>query len=537
MSDAQRNRRDPAPARDALPWWLGAAVPSGVVALAAAPLIAAGSMAGRGAFDQINYHEPMIRRFAESWPSLDFSDYLSATTPAYHVALAWVAHVWPGSAESAPGWAMRAVGLMFAVLAAGLLGGMVAKRAGAAVGASCGLLLGLGVYAFASAAWLLPDNAGWAAVLCVLAICLRERAGPGWLIAAGAGVVAVVVIRQSHLWTAGVVWAAGWLWAARWDGWGRARSGRSSGGRSEPWEDVLPLLSLWPRGLLGIGVGVAATVPALGVMGWFSALWDGFVPPIYQGYMQGGNAAVVPLVFLQLAIFGAFFLGFWVPALVDAWREADGGRRRALALAFAGAVVVGLVIAVVPATNWDKDAGRWSGYWNLTRVLPDLAGRTNAAFLVACPAGAVALLGLLRAADARSRWVLLGALVAATAALAANQNAWQRYTEPMLVIVVSLLAASAAGVRTGAWKLERAARVAGPAAMAALFAGLTAVTLARSPDAVLLDTHPRVPTPLRTLWPESWQASPPEAWAGWDREGAVSGTGDAEASPAGDPEP
>jgi len=45
-------------------------------------------MRGRGAFDQLNYHEQVIRRFVEQWPAPDLSDYLSATTPGYHLALA-----------------------------------------------------------------------------------------------------------------------------------------------------------------------------------------------------------------------------------------------------------------------------------------------------------------------------------------------------------------------------------------------------------------------------------------------------------------
>lgn len=492
---------------------LAAVVPVVALAAAAAPVILSGSMRGRGAFDQLNYHEPMIRRFAEAWPAVDVSDYLSATTPLYHIVLAGFAAVLPGPAEEASGIAMRLVGLVFALLAVGGLGWMAARGAGRLAGALAGLALGAGLYFFASAAWLLPDDAGWALVILVLALCLRPRIGVLGLFAAGLAVLVLVNVRQSHLWTAGVVWTAAWLSAVKWD---RADPG-------ELWHDVRPLLSNVPGSLARVGVGVLATAPAFVAVGLWYREWGGFVPPIYHSYMQGANPAVVSLIALQLAIIGGALVGFWGPRLIDDWRLATPRKRLGLALGFAVAAGVGLLIAVVPETTWDKDAGRWSGYWNLTQKLPDLFGRTNAAFLVACPAGCVALLGLLRAADRHARWVLLAALVAATAALTINQNAWQRYQEPLLVIVLTLLAASAASRRERVWAVEPWVRVAGLGALVVLFAGVTVTSLRSSPESTLLDAHPRVERPLRDLWPPSWQAEPPERWRGW--------SGDAETSP------
>ncbi|MEM1183967.1 MAG: hypothetical protein AAGI53_03090 [Planctomycetota bacterium] len=487
-----------------VPRWVGAVVPVVGVALGALPLILMGSMAGRGAFDQLNYHEPMIRRFAEAWPSVDLSNYLSATTPLYHLLLAGLAVLQPGPASEASDTLLRLAGLVFAMLAVGGLGWWVSARAGAISGALCGLALGSGLYFFASAAWLLPDDAGWAGVLLVLALCLRPRLGVAGLFVAGLAVLLLVLVRQSHVWTAAIVWTAAWLSALDWD----------EGETTEPWEDIVPLLARVPRSLGRVGVGVVATVPAFAAVAWFHHHWGGFVPPVYHSYMQGANPAVVSLIGLQLAIIGGAFAGFWLPSLVAAWHEASGARQAALTGAFACAALVGLAIALGPETTWNKDEGRWSGYWNLTQKLPDVLGRTNLGFVVACPVGCVALLGLLRGADRRTRWVVLGALVSAAAALTINQNAWQRYQEPLLVILLSLLAASCAGWRPAGGTIERVARVVGPGLLVLMYVGITASSLSSAEPAVLLDRHPRVEEPLRDLWPPSWQDEPPASWSG-----------------------
>jgi len=474
----------------------------------------------------VNYHEPMIRRFAELGP--DVSNYLSATTPGYHLLMAGLMRVLPGPVEGVSDVPLRLAGLLAALALVGGLGYAVARRAGALAGAACGCLLGSSVYVFVSAGWLLPDDLAWGCVLAVVALCLRRRIAPAGLVAAGLMVLVTVLIRQSHLWTAAVVWTAGWLSAVRWDD--RART--------EPFADVAPLWSRLPASLGGLGVAVLATLPAFGAVWWFYGQWGGFVPPIYHSYMQGGSPGVVPLMVLQFAVLGAFFVGYWGPAAVDAWRAGGGGGatgRRGLVLGFGGAAVVGLLVAVLPATTWDQGAGRWSGYWALAQVFPDIAGRTNLVFVLACPAGAAALYGLLRAADRRTRWVVLAALVAGCAALTFNQNAWQRYQEPLVILGVSLLAGSCALQRASAWKLERAARVAGPAALAVVYAGITVNEVAGSRPAVLLDRHPAVEQPLRELWPPSWQAEPPASWLGWLPEPVTSSDAGASTEEGGGP--
>ncbi|HZW10024.1 MAG TPA: hypothetical protein VFF69_08980, partial [Phycisphaerales bacterium] len=93
MSTAEGPRTESPRIRARAPGWV---IPAGgaiaVFALGAWPLIFSGFVKGRGAADQLNYHEQVIRTFAADWPNPDYSDYLSATTPGYHTLLAAVAH-------------------------------------------------------------------------------------------------------------------------------------------------------------------------------------------------------------------------------------------------------------------------------------------------------------------------------------------------------------------------------------------------------------------------------------------------------------
>lgn len=68
------------------------------------------------AWDQVNYHEKVIRTFIDQWPAPDLSNYLSATTPLYHLLLASV-----GKLISVSPAALQFTGMLFS------LGLMVAR--------------------------------------------------------------------------------------------------------------------------------------------------------------------------------------------------------------------------------------------------------------------------------------------------------------------------------------------------------------------------------------------------------------------------
>lgn len=459
-------------------WWPVLLVVSAFLA-AAVPLIVTEYPRGRGRFDQVNYHEPAILRFAEQLPTPDVSNYLSATTPGYHLVLAVVART-----ISASPVALQLAGAFFTVGLLALFTRWLTPRAGPWPAAAMGLGLGSSIYVFSAGTFLLPDNAAWLGVLGVLLIALRPRVDTTTLIGGGAVLLALVLTRQSHLWAAGVLWASGWL-----------------GTQFLPRQGVVGEVGSLFEGLgarlkrlLLVGM---ATMPAVLAVAWFANVWGGLTVPIYHDYMHGVNPATPTIVLAQIAVIGVFHVGFW-------WRPGW-----ALLRSKPGLVVLvllgGLLVAVAPETTYDIEAGRYSGLWNISAKTPDLAGRSNVLLLVLAPAGAGVLAAWLSGMNARNRWVLLGALVGFTAAVSMVHNAWQRYHEPMLLMSAGLMSAMVANSDDRPRRLLVFARWTGPAVLALLLAAVT-VQKFRTEDPIEspIEMQKGVETPLRDLWPEHW---------------------------------
>lgn len=465
------------------PWWPTLIV-VGVFLLVAVPMIVTQHDRGRGRFDQLNYHEPAVLRFAEQWPNPDVSDYLSATTPGYHLVLAAVARYISESLV-----VLQLIGSLFTVGLLVVLTRWLSRRVGSVTATLLGLSVICSLYVFGPGVYLLPDNAGWLLVLSVLLLGLRPRADL-WLYAGGGTVLLLLVMtRQSHLWALGMLLAAGWLGSA---------FKPDSGGFGE-----IPALLTTPARRLGrITLVLVFALPALGAMAWFYRVWGGgLTVPIYQEYMRGPNPATPAIILAQLGIIGAFHIGFW-------WRSALDLLRSRPAV-FAVSIAVGLAILLIPATTFDRDAGRYSGLWNLVNAVPDLAGHTNMGVLVLGIGGVIAVCGWLSGLDARSRWVLLGALCGFAAAVSMPKNAWIRYHEPMLLMWSAIATAliitrigPGCGGKTGRWCLVRAAGLAG---LCVMLAGVTALKLGRSERV----TEPKwsqkaLERPLGSLWPAAW---------------------------------
>ncbi len=476
------------------PWWPAATVVIAFFA-AAAPLILTQHDRGRGRFDQVNYHEPAILRFAEQLPSPDVSDYLSATTPAYHLLLALVARL----ASPSP-VLLQAVGSLFTAALLGIFTRWLTPRAGAPAAAAIGLSLASSLYVFSSGVFLLPDNAAWLGVLGVLLVALRPRIDAVTLVGGGAVLLATVLTRQSHLWAAGVLWAAAWL-GPRFD----PRPGTLG--------EISSLLTGPGRRLARTLLVVLATLPAFAAVAWFMRLWGGLTVPIYHDYMQGANPATPAIILAQLAVIGVFHAGFWGR---PAWALVRS--RPLVCLALLGA---GLILAGAPETTYSIPEGRFSGLWNISAKFPDIAGRTSTLLLVMAPAGLAVLGAFLAGLGARERWVMIAALVAFTAAVSMTQNSWQRYHEPMLLICAGLMSAMAARRDPAPGRAIALARWAGPALLACLLAAVTiGKCAAEAPVGAPMEKHKAIDRPLSELWPRRWdrverhQAPPPEHGGG-----------------------
>jgi hypothetical protein len=376
---------------------------------AALPLILGGDERGRGAQDQNGFHLPAIRHFAAQWPAFDFHDYSSATTPGYHLLGAGVEHFVSGEE--------RVLRLASALLTVGLLVALAA-----AVGRSLptwpavavGLPMVASLYVFSSGVWLLPDNIAWWGVLGIVLLGLRRRVDWKSYVGGGVLLLELVGVRQSNLWAAAVLWLGAWL---------------GSDAEAPLWPDRPKQWGERGRRLAGM---LLATLPAFVLVAGFWALWGGGTPPSFASEHRGGNPAMPALTLAVLGVYGLFFAGFLLPAA--------GRFTRGQWLAIAGAILLGFIVGVAPATSYSAAQGRVSGIWNAVPHLP-IFGERSVLIVALAMLGAGWLAAWCCALRRRDRWVFLGAWVAFIAAQSANNMAWQRYVEPFVLMMLALAAA------------------------------------------------------------------------------------------------
>lgn len=414
------------------------------------PLIVMGMNRGRGASDSLNYHEKAIRTFASQWPHPDLSDYLSATTPGYHLALAAFARY-----ISADGRHLQFVSAGIGALLIGTLASACAWRMRRAM-SSLGVLavclpLIVCLYVVSSGVWLLPDNAAWWALLCVLLLALRRSQNMGTWIAAGIMLIVLVMTRQIHVWAAGVVWVGAWMGA------GPARSEWPLLARQDVGGRLMPRIT---RALAAF----VFTLPAFFVLYHFVQTWGGLTPPTFKP-MHGASLQWAGPAFdlALLGIAGVFYVEFWRASLMKLVREQFW--------VVAVAAAAGAVLSVLPSTNEDASAGRTTGIFHAVKQLPLIAGHSSVLIVPLAVFGAVVLVAWARAMNPRARWVMLAAFAGFAAANSANPQLWQRYHEPF-ILMWTILASSLAVWGGAAAKPGRLA-VLGPLALACLLGAVS----------------------------------------------------------------
>lgn len=463
-------------------------------AAVAMPMIFASVLRGRGAYDQVNYHEKVVRTFAEQLPRPDLRDYLSATTPGYHLVIATLTRAALGSnlhaGESTPDPSanpararqripMQLAGLTFTVTWLILLSAWLTNRLRASThtAPSAQLLaiaallpLAFSPYVLQSGVWLLPDNAGWLMVTAVLLLALG-RPSSARLVLMGLFVLLAVWMRQIHLWSAGIVWAAGWLAATL-----PNNPGNDTRALLD-WRDLIPahLGKLIGR----LALAILATLPALATLAWFYKLWGyHLIPPTFkEWYAQGQYQLGTPAFTLTLlGIYSAFFMGTLWPSLARAWQH----HRAALALAGA----LGIALALIGPTSANYHAGRFGAIWSVVARTPALGDRSLLITLGSI-VGCIALAGWLAGIPRRERWIMLAALAGFIASQTFNQQIWQRYHDPFVLLWLALAATlTNAGNPTNSSPRLIRLQIIGPITLALLLATWTTLAIAQSPPAI-----------------------------------------------------
>lgn len=461
--------------------------------LACLPVILSGTTRGRAAYDSLNYHEKAIRQFAQELPNPRLDDYLSATTPGYHLVLAAVGRSIAGIGSdgvsaytknitptppdpviASERRTLQFTGLLFTLLLSYTIGHWTERHIGLggcepapALAALCLALPLIGSpYIYQSAAWLLPDNSAWLGVVALLLLALRPRITVTVLLTMGLILTWLVLARQIHAWAAGLLWASAWL--------SQSLDAQREQGPLVSIGDVITPARAGPIAR-SLALAVLCTIPAALVLGAFWKLWNHqLVPPTFTVWHHAGLQGATPAFILSLiAIVAPFFASWLWPGLCAAWHD-----HRAWLLA---AVVVGVALAILPPSAWDFDHGRFGGIWNIYRLAGAIGGRSIALALLA-PIGAAVTVAALAGIALRQRWIMLAALAGFAIANCANPQLWQRYHEPFvlfwIVIAASLIASRAQ--RPDTQGLPRLWKLAGPAALACLLGAMSAVLILRA---------------------------------------------------------
>jgi hypothetical protein len=166
--------------------------------------------------------------------------------------------------------------------------------------------------------------------------------------------------------------------------------------------------------------------------------WGGPTPPRWVGMF---NISTAPLVY-ELSVFGV--LGFFYYP----YCEARALFRKRSDLAMIGIVLsFGVLISNLMPNAYNHEAGRWGGYlWEVVRIFPTLFDR-SIIFTLLVPVGALFLLGFFREIAAKTHqgaFIWIVAVAAWSFSTIANQQAFHRYFEPLvlvfLILAVALLA-------------------------------------------------------------------------------------------------
>lgn len=398
----------------------------------ALPGILAGTL-GPKAYDHRFFHLPLVRSWAETWPFVDVRDYNSATGPLYHWLMAGAAQIvgTAGGPETSP--ALQAVNVLWAVLLAAVVYLVARRRLAPTLAFIATLPVAVSPYVVGNATWMMTDNLALAFAALAIGGAAFGTVHASSRLGQGIAATAAVAVRQINLWLLLPIAASWWL------------SGRRS---------TASFL-------------VACAGPVL-VLGTFVLLWQGLVPPRFKDlHASGVNPAAIGFTLLLVGVYGAPLLA-----------AAPQGTRLLLGrptILFGVALLGGLVSLIGPSFASEAHGRNGGWVWRLVAEGPIVLDRSPIIVLGGA-FGACVLAALVAEAEARrekfAAFVLGAALLGFTAAHVANAQIFQRYYDPMVLLVLVWLAALLAPSRRLVAALLAMAAMQGVFAIAVLAIGV-----------------------------------------------------------------
>ncbi len=356
-------------------------------------------------FDERMWHYPAVRQIAENWPQLDImADSLSASPPFYHWLLAGVAH---GTGANLTG--LRVVNALVGFLMIAILYGWLRARFSALDSLLLLAPLAISNFVIKSAAWILTDNAGLAAIICFLLIAIKPSDGVSTRIFGAIFATISVLIRQINSWAVVVLIVRSFLIA------------EPDFRRSKPVFGIFLNSRVW--------MGLLAAAFPLFSLAYLLLSWQGLVPPQWRSANVGFSTCPQAFLLSMFFLFGLMYL--------NCEQIRPSAMIREIPWLITGALF-GLLVAIATPTSFDMTTGRWGGYlWNIASGLPELASR-SLLFLLLAPLGGAAAMLLFRRIESeggrREAWMWLTCFAAWTLSLVISRQVFQRYFEPTLLV-------------------------------------------------------------------------------------------------------
>lgn len=341
---------------------------------------------GRAVDDQIHFHLPTIQHFMDGG---SVADYSAAVTPLFHWLIAVAAKLFQLDT-----FGMQLTNSLFTAILISWISLDIYKQCQRF---SATLLLTsplvFSVYVFPSAYWLLPDNITLLLTYAVLSLSLQVhdmRSGFfSRLFIVSILLALVVASRQNFIWLI-----------------------------------IVPLVS----GALSIADNkdyvkfrwlLVTIIPALITLASFLYIWKGAVPPSFQGIHHGLSYSA-PAFFLTVV--GCYSV-FYSPMLIERSLPAFIYQNRQKLLI---AIGIAILCSLLVSTNYSFNEGRYSGLWNIARVLPEYLERS---LFIVCGSvlGSVSLVLWLRLVNVDKQLILGAGLLAFVATLVVNAYVFERY--------------------------------------------------------------------------------------------------------------
>ncbi|MBA3950180.1 MAG: hypothetical protein H0X44_09575, partial [Acidobacteria bacterium] len=166
--------------------------PSAIVALAGIAAIAFDVELSE-AYDQNTFHVPVIRAFAAQLPFPDISSYQSATTPLYHLVMAFAVRAGVESVS-----ALRLLSLAMSVAGVCAIQWFFSRFMAPARALLFAAVVGLSPYYLGSAVFVVTDNPPFALATIVIGLALAP--GQSRPALAAAITTAILFTRQIYIW-------------------------------------------------------------------------------------------------------------------------------------------------------------------------------------------------------------------------------------------------------------------------------------------------------------------------------------------------